>query len=124
MGVNYRTAFVTLATVNFETVVQFYGQLLQQDPNPFLPQIYAEFQLSGLTLGIFCPKSDHQSEFGNSQGSGISLCLEVTDLEAAIAILHPLGARVSHTIIKADHGQEIYAYDPDGNRLILVEFNR
>lgn len=123
MGLNYSTAFVTIATLNFDEVVGFYQQLLAQSPKPYLPSRYAEFQLSGLRLGIFWPKLSHQEEFGNSVGSGISLCLEVENLETAIAFLNQLGATLSHSITTASHGREIYAYDPAGNRLILHQSN-
>ena len=72
-------AFVTLASVKIESLVDFYTQLLGQAPTSYIPNIYAEFQLSGLRLGIFKPKE----------------------------------------ILTASHGKETYAYDPDGNRLIL-----
>jgi len=49
----------------------------------------------------------------------MSLCLEVADLEGAIAHLTQLGYPPSGAIITASHGREVYAYDPDGNWLIL-----
>jgi predicted enzyme related to lactoylglutathione lyase len=116
---NYTDAFVTLAALDFERLVQFYGQLLGQKPNPYLPQIYAEFQLTGLRLGIFKPQSSQQTEFSDSVGSGMSLCWEVENLEAAIAHFTNLGYPPLEKIRITSHGQEIYAYDPAGNRLIL-----
>ncbi len=112
-------AFITLAAADAETLVQFYTQLLDREPNPYIPHVYAEFQLPGLRLGIFKPKENHQSEFENSARSGMSLCLEVADLEGAIARLTRLGYPPPGEIITASHGREIYAYDPTGNRLIL-----
>jgi predicted enzyme related to lactoylglutathione lyase len=112
-------AFVTLAAADTETLVRFYTQLLNQEPKPYIPDVYAEFQLSGLRLGIFKPKENHCSEFENSAQSGMSLCLEVEDLEEAIAHLTSLGYPPPGEISTASHGREIYAYDPDRNRLIL-----
>ncbi|MBD2741211.1 VOC family protein [Coleofasciculus sp. FACHB-1120] len=112
------TALVTLATVDLELLVPFYTNLLNQNPNPYIPTIYAEFQLSGLRLGIFRPKETHVSEFESTK-SGMSLCLEVTDLEGAISHLTALGYPPPGEIFIASHGREIYAYDPLGNRLIL-----
>jgi hypothetical protein len=63
-----------------------------------------------------------QSEFESAQ-SGMSLCLEVEDLENAIAHLTALGYPPPGQIIIATHGREIYAYDPAGNRLILHQAN-
>ncbi|HAC63365.1 MAG TPA: glyoxalase [Cyanothece sp. UBA12306] len=123
MKLNYRTAFITIATVNFDRLVNFYSKILQQNPNPYLPKSYAQFQLYGLKLGIFYPKSDHQLEFSNCDQSSVSICLEVDNLEEAIAFLNQLEVTFSDSIIEANHGQEIYGYDPDGNRLILVELS-
>ena len=112
-------AFVALAAVDFEQLVNFYQQLLNQTPQPYLPDVYAEFHLPNLRLGIFRPQEKHQSEFQDSVKSGISLCLEVSDLEQAIAHFTALGYPPPGQILTASHGQEIYAYDPAGNRLIL-----
>ncbi|WP_107669623.1 glyoxalase [Cyanothece sp. BG0011] len=115
----YRTAFLTLGTTNFELVVNFYSQLLSQQPHPYQPKRYAQFNLLGLRLGIFQPQSSHETEFNNAARSGLSLCLEVENLENAIAFLTEMGYPTPGKINVASHGQEIYAYDPDGNRLIL-----
>ncbi len=114
-----RNAFVTVAVADIETLVQFYAQLLNQEPKPCIPNVYAEFQLPGLRLGIFKPKEKNLVEFENSDRSGMSLCLEVDDLEEAIAHLTSLGYPPPGEITTASHGREIYAYDPARNRLIL-----
>jgi catechol 2,3-dioxygenase-like lactoylglutathione lyase family enzyme len=119
MVFQYTDAFVTIATVNFEALVNFYTQFLGQNPINVMPKVYAEFQLSGLRLGIFQPKSTHEAEFETTAKSKISLCLEVSNLEAAIAHLISLEYPPPGNITIASHGREIYAYDPDGNRLIL-----
>ncbi|MBD1834148.1 hypothetical protein H6F61_15970 [Cyanobacteria bacterium FACHB-472] len=111
-------AFVTVATVNLEKLVSFYTNVLDQQPHPYIPNVYAEFQFPGLRLGIFKPKLTHSEEFVSLK-SGMSLCLEVTDLESAITHLTALGFPPPGDILTASHGREIYAYDPDGNRLIL-----
>lgn len=108
---------VTLAAVDFEQLVDFYRNLLAQTPTDVILNVYAEFQLPGLRLGIFRPTM-HQPEFENGK-SGMSLCLEVSNLEEAITHLTALGYSPPGEILTASHGREIYAYDPDGNRLIL-----
>ena len=123
MTFQYTDAFVTLAAAEAETVVRFYSQLLAQEPKPYIPNVYAEFRLTGLRLGIFQPKSNHLQEFENSSQSGMSLCLEVDDLEDAIAHLTSIGYPPPGEITTASHGREIYAYDPVGNRLILHQSN-
>jgi predicted enzyme related to lactoylglutathione lyase len=119
MPFKYSEAFVAIAASDFEALVRFYRRLLERDPKPYIPNGYAEFQLTGLRLGIFDPKESHQQEFANSVGSGMSLCLEVEDLESAIAHLTEIGYPPPGEITIASHGREIYAYDPSGNRLIV-----
>lgn len=117
---HYHIAFITLASVKMDRLVAFYQALLQQFPNLYFPNKYAEFQLQGgLRIGIFKPREDHLSEFNQPHNSTISLCLEVVDLDSAIAQLICLGYPPKTEIINASHGKELYAYDPDGNRLIL-----
>jgi len=117
--IKYSSAFVTIATKDLDSAIAFYQQLLQQDPQPFIPKVYAEFNLKGLRLAIFQPKKNNQSEFSNSTGSGMSICIEVENIEAAIAHLSAIGSSPPGEIMTASHGKEIYAYDRDGNRLIL-----
>ena len=119
MSFQYTDAFVTLAAADIDQVVWFYRQLLDQQPKPYLPNVYAEFRLSGLRLGIFQPKPNQLPEFANSAQSGMSLCLEVNNLEEVIAHLTSMGYPHIGEITTASHGREIYAYDPAGNRLIL-----
>ncbi|MFM7372329.1 MAG: VOC family protein, partial [Sphaerospermopsis kisseleviana] len=59
------------------------------------------------------------SELVSDSKSPLSLCIEVSNLENAIAHLTSLGYPPPGKISIASHGREIYAYDPDGNRLIL-----
>ncbi|MBN4002866.1 VOC family protein [Nostoc sp. LPT] len=119
MVFQYTNAFVTIASVNCENLVNFYTKLLEQKPVLLIPNVYAEFNLVSMRLGIFKPKNTNESEFEVIAKSKISLCLEVSNLEDAIAHLTALGYPPLGDISIADHGREIYAYDPDGNRLIL-----
>ncbi|PSO80483.1 MAG: glyoxalase [Cyanobacteria bacterium QS_7_48_42] len=119
MKLRYHDAFVALAAVDAEALIQFYRQLLEKEPQPYIPQVYAEFQLVGLRLGIFQPRDSHQQVFAYPAGSGMSLCLEVDNLEEAIALFNSLGYPPPGEITTASHGREIYAYDAAGNRIIL-----
>ncbi|ESA36231.1 glyoxalase bleomycin resistance protein dioxygenase [Leptolyngbya sp. Heron Island J] len=114
--IKIQDAFITLAHEDLQTLVEFYQGLLGQPPQVYIPQRYGEFGLPGLKLALFKP-SDIQ-EFAGSAAS-MSMCVEVEDLEDAIATLTQLGYPPSDNIIHTSHGQEIYAYDPAGNRLIL-----
>ncbi|GAB4240583.1 MAG: hypothetical protein Kow0049_28600 [Stanieria sp.] len=116
-------ALVTIAAIEYQKVIDFYRELLSQEPKPYISNVYGEFQLPGLRLGIFAPKISHQSEFNHSDHSSISICLEVENLENAIAHLTQIGYPPPGEIITASHGREIYAYDPAGNRLIFHQSN-
>ena len=119
MTIRYTDASIAIATTDLEKAIAFYHQLLAQQPQPYIPNVYAEFNLKSLRLGIFKPKVDNQAEFSNSRHSGLSICLEVEDLEVAIEHLTNMGYPPSGDIKVASHGKEIYAYDPMNNRLIL-----
>lgn len=119
----YTDAFVTLASVNVERLVKFYTQLFGKNPHKYIPNSYAEFNLPGWRLGIFQPRATHRQEF-EAKGGSMSLCLEVRELEDAIAHLTAIGYPPGGEAIAASHGREIYAYDPDGNRLILHQSPR
>ncbi len=116
---NYTEAFIALGTSNFDCSVQFYRQLLQQEPNPYFVAVYAEFRLINLKLGLFCPKESHRDEFSDSRGSGMSICFEVESLEKALEHWSEIGYGARGEISQTSHGPEIYIYDPDGNRLIF-----
>ncbi len=116
---NCRAVFVTLATNELSKLVSFYTSLWQQKPQIYRQNVYAEFEISGLRLGIFQPHKSNNAEFASSRNSSMSLCLEVEDLRSAIAHLTNIGYPPPGEIVAASHGQEVYAYDPDGNRLIL-----
>ncbi|MGQ9872053.1 VOC family protein [Leptodesmis sp.] len=126
MALNCAGALVTLAAQQFDGLVEFYCNLLGQPPAVWMPNQYAEFELPGVRLGIFQPKEkEERSEIQNSKFKiqnfpiGMALCLEVENLEAAIAHLTDLGYPPPGKILTASHGREIYAYDPEGNWLIL-----
>lgn len=118
MVIGLSEVFVTIASTRATAIAEFYKSLTGTPPDIQAPG-YVEFQLSGLRLAIFEPNKENSTEF-KAHGSGsMSLCLEVADLEAAIALLTRMGYAPPGKIIRASHGREIYAYDPDGNRLIL-----
>ncbi|WP_310487324.1 VOC family protein [Chamaesiphon sp. VAR_69_metabat_338] len=115
----FTAAIVTIASANFDRTIDFYTQFLEIAPQGCIPNVYAEFRLPGLRLAIFCPHPNNRAEFSHPHQSGMSICLEVDSVEDAIAKLTQLGYSPSGSITVASHGREIYAYDPDGNRLIL-----
>ena len=120
MDFNYFDVFLAISTDNIKALTDFYSQLLQKQPDVYRASIYTEFQLERLRIAIFKPKSENCREFKNL-GSAMSLCIEVESIDTAISTLKGLGFPPPGDIIEASHGKEIYAFDPDGNRLILHE---
>ncbi len=121
MAFYYREVFVALAATDFDAVVEFYQRFFDRDAHPYRANVYAEFRLPGVKLGVFKPQELHEAEFSDSTHGGLSLCIEVDDLEGAIAHATRLGHPPPTPITTASHGREVYIYDPAGNRLILHE---
>ncbi|MGB3765423.1 MAG: VOC family protein [Phormidesmis sp.] len=115
--------FVAIASQQVERQVAFYSQFLSVSPKPNTAA-YAEFRLSALRLAIFTPNEQNAAEFSAFSSGPMSLCLEVDDLDSAIARLKSIGHAPPGDIMHTSHGQEIYAYDLDGNRLILHQSPR
>lgn len=120
-SLHYQRAWITLAPKNFSTACEFYSQLFGKPPDKTLIRsdqlIYAEFHLTGFNLGIYAPKSPPEA----SGHSPLSMCFQVDDLESSIAHITRLGYPPPGEIVIASHGREVYAFDPDGNRLILYQ---
>lgn len=119
MSLQLRDSFVTLASTRLDTLVAFYDRLFSQPPSTLVPGKYAEYRLPGLRLALFHPSDRHRAEFADAAASPMSLCLEVADLDAAVAHLGEMGYPPPGDILHTSHGREVYAYDPDGNRAIL-----
>jgi predicted enzyme related to lactoylglutathione lyase len=124
MTLEFTKALVTLATIKFEEIVDFYSVFLGRSPNQYIANSYAEYQLPEMRLGIFKPKGTHESEFVGTAKGKMSICLEVSNLEEAISHISNIGYPPPEEITVASHGREVYAYDPDGNRIILHESQR
>ncbi len=116
----YTEVFVAIAAIDLAPIVQFYEAVFSCKPVHVQGDRYAEFHLGQLRLSIFKPSTQNESEF-SAQSSGLSLCLEVDDLDAFTQHLRTLGLSVSTSIMTASHGRELYIYDPLANRLILHE---
>ena len=121
MTLDYSTVWVTIAAQDFERSQDFYEQLCGKAPDrtlgPVDQPIYAEFQLKGLRLGIYRPQATNPAP----TSSPLSICFQVKSLEESIAHLASIGFPVAGEILTPRHGREVYAADPDGNRLILYQ---
>jgi len=120
MALKIKEFLATIAALDLDRLVEFYTLFLCREPVIWIKDVYAEFEVSGLRFGLFKPRSSDQPEFAGNCGA-MSLCLEVENLEAAIASLTELGQAPEEASVTTDYGVEIYAYDPEGNRLILYQ---
>jgi catechol 2,3-dioxygenase-like lactoylglutathione lyase family enzyme len=120
MPLTITRACMTIATVHWPASIAFYQTLLGLDPKVHQPNRYAEFSRPDLTLILYAPK--HQEQSQPQPYPSLSLCLYVANLDAATQLLTRMGH--SDLVIQtSSHGREIYAADPDGNRVILYEPN-
>ena len=117
---NFKTSevFIALASKNVKKQVAFYSELLQTKPTVNTPS-YAELSISNVKIAIFQPSADNASEFAAVSSGAMSFCLEIDNLDAVVSYLTDLGYSIPREIMQTSHGREIYAYDPDGNRVIL-----
>ena len=120
----YKRILVSIGAEKIEECVNFYWTLLGYPPRVYQVSIYAEFDLNGLILGIFKPRAGEEKTFSNSSpgNSGLSICLEVENLENALIQLTQLGYPTPNPIHSSSTLREVYAYDPSGNRLILYQY--
>ena len=121
MSLGYTALFVALADLDGHTLTRFYQALLGQNPVVDIPEVYAEFVVPGMRIGLFKPSNTHRAEFESLSSGSMSLCIEVERIEEAIAHLTALGYPPPGAIQHTSHGREIYAYDPQNNRIILHE---
>ncbi len=112
---------VTIATIDWPASLKFYQDLLQCPPQALQPDRYAEFRLSDCTIALYAPRPA-ETPIAQPYPS-LSLCLHVQSLASAIARLTALNHPIPDGIQHSSHGQEVYLYDPNGNRIILYEPN-
>jgi len=122
MAIGPIEAFAAIGSEAFDRAVAFYVGLLGREPDERAGDTYAAFLLPGLKLGVFRPSRARVEGFRNptARQVGLNLVLRVPDLARAAAEVERLGGSADAPF-DAPHGRELYAYDPDGNRLILVE---
>jgi len=114
---------VTIGAEKIEECLKFYEKLLGVSPRVYQASLYAEFDLEGFILGIFKPRAPEEKEFSNlGRNSGLSICLEVENLELAIIHLTELGYPPNSPIKSGSTLRELYIYDPAGNRIILYQY--
>lgn len=114
----YKYGRLAIAAMNFDEMRKFYSTVLQQEPTRHIKDVYVEYQLPDLRLGLFKPRPDNRPEFMHDTRSTASIVLEVMDIDAAAKHFRSVGCTPGK-IIDTFHGKEFYAYDPAQNRLIV-----
>ncbi|AMV36660.1 VOC family protein [Planctomyces sp. SH-PL62] len=124
MAIQFTEAFAAIGSGDFEASVTFYTAILGREPDVRTNDVHAEFHLpGGFHLAIFRPRADGADRFRNppDRQGGLSLVFVVADVESAAVELARFGGPSPSPIMRGSHGREIYGYDPDGNRIILVD---
>lgn len=124
MPVPYTEVFAAIGANDYPATVAFYGALFGREPDERIRDIYVAFRLPGLHLGIFAPRASNRPDFANPADlrGGLSLVMRVPDVDQARAAVSALNAtHPPGPIQPTNHGREFYAYDPEGNRIIVVE---
>jgi predicted enzyme related to lactoylglutathione lyase len=114
----YRTANVTLMVSEMDRAVEFYTHAVGLELKVRYGNEWAEVSVPGLTLGL------HQARgpiMRSDPAIGISIGLEVDDIEAAILELQAKGVVFPTGIRETNDLREASFADPDGTSLYLAE---
>ena len=114
----YKGGNVTLMVADMDRAVEFYAQQLGLELKVRYGNEWAEVVAPGITLGL------HQARGPITRSEpniGISIGLEVDDIEAAVEVLHAKGILFPSAIRETDDLREASFVDPDGTSLYLAE---
>ncbi|GHO41917.1 VOC family protein [Ktedonospora formicarum] len=114
----YKYGRLAIAAIHFDEMKEFYTKILQEEPIRQVKDVYVEFQIPELRIGLFKPRPDNRPEFMHDTRSTASIVLEVIDIHEAANHFRSVGCTPGK-IVDTFHGQEFYAYDPAQNRLIV-----
>jgi catechol 2,3-dioxygenase-like lactoylglutathione lyase family enzyme len=114
----YKGANVTLMVADMDRAVEFYAQTLGLELKVRYGNEWAEIAAPGLTLGL------HQARGPIARADpdiGISIGLEVDDIDATVEELKAKGVLFPSSIRETDDLREASFVDPDGTSLYLAE---
>ncbi len=114
----YKGGNVTLMVADMDRAVEFYAQKLGLELKVRYGNEWAEVAAPGITLGL------HQARgpIARSEPNiGISIGLEVDDIEAAVGELRAKGVVFPSSIRETNDLREASFVDPDGTSLYLAE---
>ncbi|MEX0330726.1 MAG: VOC family protein [Puniceicoccaceae bacterium] len=111
-------AFIGYPVTDFDQARNFYGKILGLKETMVMEHEgeigWMEFDLAGQTLGLAMASDDWQP---NSHGGGA--CLEVEDLDAAVAHLKEHEVKIQFDIQDYPFCRLALIADPDGNTIAL-----
>lgn len=111
-------AFVGYPVTDFNQARRFYGEILGLKETITFDHEgelgWLEYDLAGQTLALAKASDQWQP---NPNGGGA--CLEVEDLDAAVAYLKSKGVKIAMDILDCPYCRIALVSDPDGNTLAL-----
>jgi catechol-2,3-dioxygenase len=111
--VEIKTSNIILYCHKWHDTVAFYRDTLRFPVN-FSNEWFVEFQLTENARISVANRS--KSSIKSCQGKGITISLEVEDLEALHALMEKV--RLKPTMVKEIwESKQFYIYDPEGNRI-------
>ena len=112
------TPFWVLASEAPAGLARFYSQLLQV-PVDIKGSIHQLTLSSGNQLAIYQPSKQRPQP---AQHGRLALCLTCTYLERSLEHALAQGASALEAIRHEPFGREVWLEDPEGNRLLLLEW--
>ena len=108
-----KTSNIILYCYKWQDTVAFYRDSLRFPVN-FSNEWFVEFQLTeNARISV---ANESKSSIKSCQGKGITISLEVKDLEALHALMEKF--RLKPTMVKEIwESKQFYIYDPEGNRI-------
>jgi catechol 2,3-dioxygenase-like lactoylglutathione lyase family enzyme len=114
----YKGGNVTLMVADMDRAVEFYAQKLGLELKVRYGNAWAEVVAPGITLGL------HQARGPITRSDpniGISIGLEVDDIDATVGELQTRGVVFPSSIRETDDLREASFADPDGTPLYLAQ---
>src|SRR5207247_998558 len=114
----YKSGNVTLMVADMDRAVEFYSEKLGLELKVRYGNEWAEVMTPGITLGLHLARAPISRSDPNI---GISIGLEVDDIEAAVKQLTDKGIAFSSPIRETNDLRQASFTDPDGTSLYLAE---
>jgi predicted enzyme related to lactoylglutathione lyase len=116
-------SWVVAPSKNIKRSIEFYYKLGLKPSRRM--QDYVEFKVPGGTvLGLYSAEREKIKKHSGSGATGWGIMLRVNNIRKVIADLKRRRIRCATAEPVPDGGSLSYFKDPDGNRLVLLQFGR